>query len=166
VLATAVAAELGLSPESARRGLSKCQPPKMRLQIWEAHGVRVLDDCYNANADSMLAALQTLGDLPVEGRRIAVLGDMAELGAQSAEAHLEIGRRAAELDVNCLVAVGKWAGETAKAARAAGLEAVIEFEDVPSAARAVKDLVRPGDLVLLKASRAAGLERIGEALRE
>jgi UDP-N-acetylmuramoyl-tripeptide--D-alanyl-D-alanine ligase len=68
--------------------------------------------------------------------------------------------------VNCLVAVGKWAGETAKAARAAGLEAVIEFEDVPSAARAVKDLVRPGDLVLLKASRAAGLERIGEALRE
>jgi len=165
VLATAVGAELGLNPEEVRRGLMKCQPPKMRLQIWEAHGVWVLDDCYNANADSMLAALQTLRDLPVQGRRIAVLGDMAELGSQSAAAHIEIGRHAAELAVNCLVTVGTRAGETARSARSAGLENVREFEDVLAAARAVKEMVRPGDLVLLKASRAAGLERVGEALR-
>ncbi len=165
-LASAVGAEMGLDPGEVRRGLTKCQPPKMRLQIWEAHGVRVLDDCYNANADSMLAALQTLRDLPVQGRRIAVLGDMAELGSHSAAAHLEIGRHAVESALSCLVTVGKRAGETAQAARSAGLENVNEFEDVQVAARAVKDMVRPGDLVLLKASRAAGLERIGEALRE
>jgi UDP-N-acetylmuramoyl-tripeptide--D-alanyl-D-alanine ligase len=137
----------------------------MRLQLWEAHGVRVLDDSYNANADSMLAALQTLHDLPCAGRRVAVLGDMAELGPHTAEAHREVGRRCAELGVNRLVAVGKYARETVQAARAAGLNDVSELADVSSAVAGVKQLARPGDLVLLKASRATGLEQVGEALR-
>ncbi len=69
----------------------------MRMQFWEANGVRVLDDAYNANADSTIAALETLCDLPLQGRRVAVLGDMEELGAHSEAAHAEVGRRAAEL---------------------------------------------------------------------
>lgn len=166
LLAIAVAAELGLSPDEVRRGLARCPSPKMRLQIWEAHGVRVLDDCYNANADSTLAALQTLHDLPCGGRRIAVLGDMAELGVHTAAAHREVARGAAELGVERLIAVGRWAQETVEAARSAGLQDVIEFPDVPTAARSIKRLVQPRDLVLLKASRSVGLERIGEALRE
>jgi UDP-N-acetylmuramoyl-tripeptide--D-alanyl-D-alanine ligase len=137
----------------------------MRLQIWEANGVRVLDDSYNANADSMLAALQTLHDLPCSGRRVAVLGDMAELGPHTAEAHREIGRRSVELGVNRLVAVGRFARETAQAAEVAGLKDVSEFADVASAAGAVKKIVKPGDVVLLKASRATRLEKIGEALK-
>jgi len=71
--------------------------------------VRILDDAYNANADSMLAALQTLQELPCKGRRVAVLGDMAELGAHSEAAHEEVGRRAAELGVGQLFAIGKMA---------------------------------------------------------
>jgi UDP-N-acetylmuramoyl-tripeptide--D-alanyl-D-alanine ligase len=165
LLALAAAAELGLSPQAARRGLAECKPPKMRLQIWEANGVRVLDDAYNANADSMLVALQTLRDLPCAGRRIAVLGDMAELGEHAAAAHAEIGRRTAELGISNLVAVGKWARQTAEAARTAGLSEVQEFTNVPGAAEAVKNLARSGDLVLLKASRAMGLEQIGDVLR-
>ena len=165
LLATAVAAELGLGPQEVRAGLLACEPPKMRLQFWEANGVRVLDDSYNANADSMLAALQTLHDFPCQGRRIAVLGDMAELGQESAGAHVEIGMRAAELGVSCLIAAGQWAGRIAEGARAGGVENVKEFADAPAAALAIKDIVQPGDLVLLKASRAAGLERVGEALR-
>ena len=137
----------------------------MRLQLWDAAGVRVLDDSYNANADSMLAALQTLHDLPCSGRRVAVLGDMAELGEHTEAAHREIGRRSAELGVNRLVAVGRWARITGEAARAAGLQDVTEFVDVPGAAAEVKNLVQPGDVVLLKASRSTGLERIGEALK-
>ena len=137
----------------------------MRLQFWEANGVRVLDDAYNANADSMLAALQTLHDLPCSGRRVAVLGDMAELGSHTAEAHREIGRRSVELGVNRLIAVGQFARETAQAAEAAGLKEVSEFADVASAAAAMKSMVKPGDVVLLKASRATGLEKVGEALR-
>ena len=165
LLALAAGRELGVTPEQARRGLAECAPPKMRLQIWEANGVRVLDDAYNANADSMLAALQTLHDLPCSGRRVAVLGDMAELGPHTAEAHREIGRHSMEVGVNCLVAVGKFARETASAARAAGLKDVEEFANVPEAAAAVTRLVRPGDLVLLKASRATGLEKVGDALK-
>src|SRR5204862_457273 len=64
LLAMAVGAELGLSRAEIERGLAECQPPKMRMQLWETNGIRVLDDSYNANADSMLAALQTLQDMP------------------------------------------------------------------------------------------------------
>jgi UDP-N-acetylmuramoyl-tripeptide--D-alanyl-D-alanine ligase len=165
LLALAAGTELGVSPEQARRGLEECTPPKMRLQTWDVHGVRVIDDAYNANADSMLAALQTLRDFPCHGRRVAVLGDMAELGDHTAAAHEEIGRKSAELGLNSLVTVGRFARVTAEAAQKAGMQDVTEFEDVPSAAARVKELVRPGDVVLLKASRSAGLEAVTNALR-
>ena len=137
----------------------------MRLQLWEFSGVRVLDDAYNANADSMLAALQVLQELPCKGRRVAVLGDMAELGAHSEAAHAEVGRRAAELGVGQLFAIGKMAPVMAQAARAAGLNRVIELADVESAVAALKSFLKTGDVVLLKASRATRLERIAAALR-
>ena len=98
---------IGLDRAEIQHGLADCQPPKMRMQFWEANGVRVLDDCYNANADSMRAALETLCELPLQGRRVAVLGDMAELGAHTEAAHMEIGRRAAELKIGQLFTVGK-----------------------------------------------------------
>jgi UDP-N-acetylmuramoyl-tripeptide--D-alanyl-D-alanine ligase len=165
LFAAAVSGELGLGRPAVRDGLAECKPPKMRLQFWEAGGIRVLDDAYNANADSTLAALETLCDLPLQGRRVAVLGDMAELGAHSEAAHAEIGRRAAELGIGQVFAVGKMAGVTAKAAREAGLTRVIEFVDVETAVKAVKDFLKAGDVVLLKASRASRLERVAEALK-
>jgi UDP-N-acetylmuramoyl-tripeptide--D-alanyl-D-alanine ligase len=164
-LAIAVGAELGLNADEIRHGLVSCQPPKMRLQVSESNGVHILNDAYNANADSMLAALQTLNDFPCAGRRIAVLGDMAELGEHSAAAHAEVGRRTAELGVSRLVTVGKMASLTARAAREAGLSDVTECGDVIEAAAAVKSLAREGDVILLKASRVTGLERLSESLR-
>jgi UDP-N-acetylmuramoyl-tripeptide--D-alanyl-D-alanine ligase len=165
LLAIAVGAELGLGRAEIERGLAGCQPPKMRLQLWEIGGVRVLDDAYNANADSAIAALETLQDLPCKGRRVAVLGDMAELGQHTEAAHEEVGRRAAELGVEQLFAVGKMAAVTARGAREAGLNRILEFNDVETAAAAVKSFVKPGDVLLLKASRAARLEQIAELLR-
>ncbi len=163
-LAIAIGAELGLSAEEIRRGLASCQPPKMRLQVSERNGVKILNDAYNANADSMLAALQTLNEFPCRGQRIAVLGDMAELGAHSAEAHDEVGRKTAELGVNRLVTVGKMAGVIAQAARAAGLRDVTECRDVGEAAAALKNTTHAGDVILLKASRVTGLEKLCEGL--
>ena len=157
--------ELGLGRAEIQRGLAECPPPKMRLQFWEANGVRVLDDCYNANADSTIAALETLCALPLQGRRVAVLGDMAELGAHSAAAHTEVGRQAAELKIGQLFTVGKNSAVTARAARDAGLTRVIEFADVEAAMRAVKNFLKTGDVVLLKASRSSRLERIAETLK-
>jgi len=164
LFALAVGAALGCNPDEVRQGLCGCLPPPMRGQLRSVGGVWVLDDCYNANADSMAAALQTLCQLPCAGRRVAVVGDMAELGPHTAAAHQEVGRRAAELGVHRLVAVGRWAGQTAAAARAAGLQDVIELADVPTAGVQLPKLVEPGDLVLLKASRATGLERVAQAL--
>jgi len=165
LFALAIGIELGLDRVAVARGLAECRPLKMRLELWECNGVRLLDDAYNANADSMLAALQTLQALPCKGRRVAVLGDMAELGAHSEAAHEEVGRQAAGLGVSQLFAVGKMAPVMARAARGAGLNRVLEFADVVVAAAALKSFVRTGDLVLLKASRAARLERIAELLR-
>jgi len=166
LFAIALGAEFGLGRNEIQRGLAECKTPKMRLQLWEHKGVTVLDDAYNANADSVLTALQTLQDFPCKGRRIAVLGDMAELGAQSEAAHEEIGRRAAELGVGQLFAVGTMAPLTARAARHAGLNRVLEFPDAESAAAAVKSFLKPGDVLLLKASRVARLERIAETLKQ
>lgn len=165
LLAIGSGEEHGLGRAEIQRGLAECPPPKMRLQSWEANGVRVLDDCYNANEDSMRAALETLCDLPWQGRRVAVLGDMAELGPYGEAAHVEIGRRTAELKIGQLFTVGKNAAATARAARAAGLTRVIEFADVEAAVRAVKSFLKPGDVVLLKASRSSRLERIADTLK-
>ncbi|MSU21063.1 MAG: UDP-N-acetylmuramoyl-tripeptide--D-alanyl-D-alanine ligase [Pedosphaera sp.] len=165
LLAIAVGKEFGLSSVQIQSGLDKCRASKMRLQLWKVKDVQVLDDTYNANADSMRAALETLHDFPCRGRRIAVLGDMAELGEHELAAHAEVGRHAAELGVGHLFAVGKMALVVARAAREAGLSAVREFIAVEAAASALRDFVQAGDVVLLKASRAARLERIGDVLR-
>ena len=165
MFALAVGAELGLSRTELERGLAECQPAKMRLQIWEWSGVQVLDDAYNANADSMLVALQVLQELPCKGRRVAVLGEMAELGGHSEGAHAEVGRRAVELGVDQLVAVGAMAGVMARAAREAGLNRVIELAGVEAVVPALKSIVKAGDTVLLKASRASRFEQVAQALR-
>jgi UDP-N-acetylmuramoyl-tripeptide--D-alanyl-D-alanine ligase len=166
VMAMAVVAELGMSRELMERGLAKCRPVSRRMEVWVAGGVRVLDDSYNANVDSMAAALGTLVELPCEGRRMAVLGDMAELGIAEELAHAEVGRCAASLGLDQLIAVGRLAGVMGAAAREAGMHRVMELASAEAAAHAVPRLVRRGDLVLVKASRATGLERVSEALRK
>ncbi|HEY5912817.1 MAG TPA: UDP-N-acetylmuramoyl-tripeptide--D-alanyl-D-alanine ligase [Verrucomicrobiae bacterium] len=165
LFAIALGVELGLTRDEIGRGLAECKPMKMRMQLWEFSGVRVLDDAYNANADSMTAALQTMKELPCKGRRVAVLGDMAELGTHSESAHEEVGRRAAELGIGQLFAVGRMAPVMARGARAGGLNRVLEFTDVETVAGAVRQFVKEGDVLLLKGSRATRLERVAELLR-
>jgi UDP-N-acetylmuramoyl-tripeptide--D-alanyl-D-alanine ligase len=165
LLALAVGAEMGLGRREIENGLLACVPVKMRMQLCSPGGIGVLEDCYNANADSMLAALQTLRELPCRGRRVAVLGDMAELGDCSRAAHVEVGRRAAQSHLDRLYAIGRRASQIAEAARDRGLKSVVEIADVEPAAQAVKEFARPGDMVLVKASRSMRLERITEVLR-
>ncbi len=165
LLALVVGAEFGLTRAEIQRGLAGFQPPRMRMQYSKIDGVSLLDDAYNANTDSVLAALRTLQEFPCAGRRVAVLGDMAELGKHSPDAHAEVGRCAAELKVDQLFAVGKMAGVMGAAARAAGLMRVHELGEVETAANAIKHFVKHGDVVLIKASRATRLERVAEVLR-
>ena len=165
LLAIAVGAELGLSREEIARGLAACAPPKMRMQLWRANGWRILDDAYNANADSMRAALATLRDLDCAGRRIAVLGDMAELGDGSEAAHREVGKCAAGISGAHLFAIGPKSKFLAKAARASGMKHVQELDDAVKAGVLIREYLREDDLVLVKASRSMRLERVVEKLK-
>ncbi|MBG87028.1 MAG: hypothetical protein CMO80_09040 [Verrucomicrobiales bacterium] len=164
-LALAVAQELGASNEQARVGLETVTPPAMRAHYWEVNGYGVLEDCYNANPDSMSAAIETLQSLPCQGRRFAVLGDMAELGSGGDDAHREAGRRAAECGIDILFAVGSMAYCYAGGARSAGATVISEYDNAADAGNALLRAMRPGDLVLIKASRSARLERISTMIR-
>lgn len=166
LLAAAVGHELGLTPAQVKQGLETCASAKSRGVLSEHKGVWILDDSYNANADSMLAALRLLKDLPCSGRRIAVIGDMAELGGSAEAAHQEVGREAGVAGVDLLIAVGTHARVTLEAARVAGVKEAGDWPSLEPALPVLKSTVRPGDLILVKASRSAGLERVTEALRE
>ena len=165
-LAMAVAVELGLSQEELYQGLQDCRPASMRMQTQTLGGVSVINDAYNSNPDSLQAALETLRAFPVKGKLIAVLGDMAELGVSSEPAHVEAGQQVAKLGLNGLIAVGEWADIMVRAAQLDGLSNVAAFEDATHAGRALAMKLNPGDVVLIKGSRSAKLERVMEALEE
>ena len=124
-------------------------------------GVEFWDDTYNANPDAMKAALATLAQWPARGRRIAVLGRMGELGSYAREGHASVGR-AAGAGIDWLLTVGAEAEWIAAAAREEGGVEVAHFEDTTAAARALGAEVSEGDVVLVKGSRSARMERVLE----
>lgn len=165
MFAMAVGAELGLDPATVRRGLGQCRPAKSRMVLTGQDGYFLLDDSYNANADSMRAALAALSELPCGGRRIAVLGDMAELGDHTRGAHEEIGHAAARSGIDLLVTTGTHSSVTLAAAVESGVRRAVTAASVEEVVSLLRGEVRAGDIVLVKASRSAGLDRIGESLR-
>jgi UDP-N-acetylmuramoyl-tripeptide--D-alanyl-D-alanine ligase len=165
--AAAAAIALGCTDREIARGLAAVRPVGRRLRLERLpSGVRLVDDCYNANPASMSAALRTLADLARApgARAVAVLGDMLELGAFEAEAHRELGAEAARAGVARLAAFGPRSRATAEAARAAGLEA-FHAEELDALVAWARANVAPGDVVLVKGSRGMKLERLVEALR-
>src|SRR6266852_1914902 len=124
LLAVAAGRAFGLSLEEAAAGLASAPLTKARLQIKEINGVQFLDDSYNANPDSMKAALQTLVELDSDGKRIAVLAEMRELGTETERGHEEVGETAATLGVDHLITIGEMAEFIAQGARTAGLEKI------------------------------------------
>jgi len=162
LLAVAAGRAFGLSIEECAAGLASAPLTKARLQIKEIGGVHFLDDSYNANPDSMKAALRTLIELDAKGKRIAVLGEMRELGAESERGHRAVGETAAALGVNQLITVGDVAEIIAQGARAAGLEKVSAVRSTREAADLLGKIAGPDDLILIKGSRAARTEEVIE----
>ncbi|PYJ11096.1 MAG: UDP-N-acetylmuramoyl-tripeptide--D-alanyl-D-alanine ligase [Verrucomicrobia bacterium] len=163
VLAVAAGRLFGLSLEECAAGLASTPLTKARLQIKEINGIQFIDDSYNANPDSMKAALRTLVELDTEGRRIAVLGQMSELGDESTPRHREVGETAAAVGVDELIAVGPIGAEMAQAAKKAGLKLSVSVADPQEAAGRLSETASPGDLILVKGSRSARMERVMEA---
>ncbi len=166
LLAIAAGRVFGLSLEECAAGLVAAPLTKARLQIKEVRGVQFLDDSYNANPDSMKAALRTLVELDAEGQRIAVLGEMRELGDESERGHREVGETAATLKVDHLIAIGNVAATIAEAAKRAGLENCSTVASTAEAAELLAELATAGDLVLIKGSRLARTEQVIEAFRD
>jgi UDP-N-acetylmuramoyl-tripeptide--D-alanyl-D-alanine ligase len=162
LLAVAAGRTFGLSIEECAAGLAAAPLTKARLQIREIGGVQFLDDSYNANPDSMKAALRTLVELDTSGKRIAVLGEMRELGPESKSGHRDVGETAAMLGVQQLITIGDAAKGIAEGARNAGLDNVSSARTTAEAARLLGQIVEPGDLVLIKGSRAARTEQVIE----
>ena len=144
MLAVAAGRVFGLSLEESAAGLAAAPLTKARLQIKEIHGVKFIDDSYNANPDSMKAALRTL------------------LGDESVRAHREVGETAAELGIDQLIAVGEMGSAIAEAAQKAGLAKAAAVRSTNEAAEILSDIATPGDLVLIKGSRAARTELVIE----
>jgi UDP-N-acetylmuramyl pentapeptide synthase len=162
LLAIAAGRVFAIPLEECAAGLASSPLTKARLQIKNIHGVQFIDDSYNANPDSTKAALRTLAELETDGQRVAILGEMAELGSQSEQGHREVGLMAALLGIDRLIALGESGREIADAARAAGLTKSVSVDSAAEAAELLCELTQPGDLVLVKGSRAARTERVLE----
>jgi UDP-N-acetylmuramoyl-tripeptide--D-alanyl-D-alanine ligase len=165
--AIAVARKMGVAEDLIIESLEITRGPEMRLQWQPAGNVRVLNDAYNANPNSMRAAIETAAALPRISRRIAILGDMKELGRASDRYHREIGQLVASTGAfDLLVCVGAQATLIANAAISEKFppEAVILYEDALSASVSIPSMLRDEDLVLLKASRSIHLEEIAKAI--
>ncbi|MDQ7819785.1 MAG: UDP-N-acetylmuramoyl-tripeptide--D-alanyl-D-alanine ligase [Armatimonadota bacterium] len=161
--AAAVGLVWGVSPDDIVAGLDAWRPPPMRLQPVRAGDVLVINDAYNSSPRSARAALEVLAEVGRGRRRVAVLGEMRELGPRSADLHREVGALAAR-HADVVVAVGGGAGALAEGAVQAGGRAVEYAPTVEEAARLAQALVRPGDVILVKGSRALRMERVVDAL--
>ena len=159
---------LGVRPEQAAESLRACALPEMRMNVSISRaGVTVIDDTYNASPASMAAALRLMRTLR-GNRKIAVLGDMLELGDQTSTAHFEVGELAVQSGAQLLLAVGERAAGMAEGARSAGLadQAIAGLRQSDQVAEMLKPMLRPGDVVLVKGSRAMKMEVVVEGLLE
>ena len=163
LFAVAAGRAFGLSLEEAATALASAPLSKARLQVKIIHGVQFIDDSYNANPDSVKAALRTLVELEADGKRIAVLGEMRELGAETERGHREVGETAATFGVDHLIGIGETGKLTVAAAQRAGLKNAVAVADTTEAAEILERIVRRGDLVLVKGSRTARTEQVMEA---
>ncbi len=160
-----VAAEI--PPEQCAAALWNFKATGMRQKMKSCRGVTVVEDCYNANPDSVKAAMQTLGSqrLVPGAKKIAVLGDMLELGTVAEESHLEAGKNAAEA-ADMLFCFGKLSELIVKGAKKAGLSESYHFKSKGELTEKLRETAKPGDMVWLKASRGMRFEDIAEAFYE
>ena len=165
--AAAVGLASGMSLAACRDALESAKPEKGRQVVHHTEsGITVVDDAYNANPDSMAASLSTFSAMDVQGRRMAVLGDMLELGDFARESHERIGELAAASGLDLLFCVGALSEHTARSAIMSGMSenAVVTCKNAGEAFERVDSLLTTGDAVLVKASHSIGLDRVVEGL--
>ena len=166
LMAAAVGERFGLTPDQIERGVGQFVPTRMRMNVLHrGGGITILDDTYNANPQSMRAAVSVLADSQ-SSSKVAVLGDMLELGPFAPALHAGVGEYLGEVGVDCLVAVGQLAEHIAQGAEQSGVPLVIRCRDREEAKGVLSRVVRPDCTVLVKASRGMKLEELTARLLE
>lgn len=161
--ATAVGLTYGLTIEEIRRGIESLQSVSGRFHIIETPKYTVIDDCYNANPISMKASLDVLTD--ALGRKVAILGDMGELGADERKMHQEVGKYAAEKEIDVLLCVGELSTDMAEAAKAVNSKTQVRhFTNKENLMKEIPEILEKGDTVLVKASHFMEFGEIVEKL--
>ncbi|MEG2939018.1 MAG: UDP-N-acetylmuramoyl-tripeptide--D-alanyl-D-alanine ligase, partial [Oscillospiraceae bacterium] len=158
--AYSLATRIGMDAEGSAEALARYVPTGMRQRFVEFKGITVIEDCYNASPDSMRASIETLAELPIEGIKVAVLGDMLELGAISREAHRSIGIEAAKMGIDILLCYGENMKLCAEGALAAGITSAKHFDNKTDLASYISKTMHSGDAIMFKASRAMALEEV------
>ncbi len=162
--ATSVASLMGLSKEQIREGIENAKTISGRTNFIRVNDYTIIDDCYNANPVSMRSAIDVLEKS--NGRKIAVLGDMGELGADEKQLHYQVGEYLASKEITILMCTGELALEYKKAVEQAGGCKVYYYENMDSLKESIKDIVQPNDTILIKASHFMGFSELVEALKE
>lgn len=164
--AISVGLDLGIPKGQIRDALETFQAVGGRMNVIEANGLKIIDDCYNANPPSVRSALQILSGMTVPGRRVAVLGDMLELGEASRDMHKGIGKLAAEMELDQLWCLGPRAKDIALAAKAAGMgkARIRHFLDKSELESQLLETLLEGDTVLVKASHGLRLDTLVKRL--
>ena len=160
--AVALGQALGLSMEKIVAGLKKFRPVTMRSQVKSIQGLKVIEDCYNANPASMKAAVRLLKELGKDKSTIAVVGDMLELGKDTKAMHRDVGAYIADQSVSSLIVCGALGNEIARGAKSRGMmgSSIFQAATTDQATVFLEDIASPGDVVLLKASRGVRLEKV------
>jgi len=165
--AAALTLGAGVKLAAVKRGLEQAKPFSMRMQIEDWNGIGVINDSYNANPASMRAALKTLAEIDSRGARIAVLGDMFELGKHSAKEHRQLGRAAARAGLDVLFVLGREAEQVRRGALKGGMgrEQVVVGRDHADLANQLRPRVKKGDWLLFKGSRGMQMEKVLHQLK-
>lgn len=162
--AAAVGQIYGLTPEEIRRGIESLEPISGRFRMLETDKFLIVDDCYNANPMSMKASLDVLQD--ANKRRVAILGDMGELGENEVQLHREVGSHAGNCSIDVLICTGKLGRYMAEEARRENPDLEVFYEENPDILmKKLPRLLKKGDTVLVKASHFMGFDRIVETLQ-
>ena len=161
--ALACAWAVGVPLSTAKERLGSFEPVPLRSQVMRRNGLTILNDCYNANPLSFARALETLRDLEVH-RRLAIVGDMLELGAYAPSAHQAIGRMATQLGIDAIMAVGDYADEVAKGVREGRADGVTTYRTVQELLQELPSMLQQGDGLLVKGSRKLNLEQVTDFL--
>jgi UDP-N-acetylmuramoyl-tripeptide--D-alanyl-D-alanine ligase len=160
--AFAVGAFLGVDQQKIKERLEKCTPSKLRMELIHIGNIRVINDSYNANPVSMEKALETLKNMKTSGKKVAVLADMLELGDETLNLHLGLGKQVARSEVNLLITVGELARFIGEGAKEAGMKPrnVLSLENNQQAGFYLLENLKDGDLILVKGSRKMKTEEI------